>query len=190
MSGVAASRARKLEAFGEEEAGQIFRIHLGESEEERHRDALAALAKCFERLPLAVVLAAELLRKELDFLDDAARSLRLERLRNQIHDVPALFDRAIDARTKTERKLLEAVALCSQEGVWLTLAAGIARLLRRWNGAGSRNWSAFSTATGGTTGGMRSSAPKSFQIVGSHGIVALRQQIEPCLKRIRGILGK
>ena len=49
-------------------------------------------------LPIAIVVGADMLRRELDPVPEAARGLRLERLRNEVHDVAALLGRAITAR--------------------------------------------------------------------------------------------
>jgi hypothetical protein len=62
-----------------------------------------------------------MLRRELDPVPEAARGLRLERLRNDVHDVAALLRRAITARPEQQRRLLNAMALCALEGFWLPL---------------------------------------------------------------------
>src|SRR5208337_2810081 len=106
----------------------IFRIYLGEETLGKHRDALLEFAERVERLPIAIVVGADVLRHELDPVPEAARGLQLERLRNEVHDVAALLQRAIIAQPERERQLLNAMAICSPEGFWLPLAVKVAGL--------------------------------------------------------------
>ena len=69
-----------------------------------------------------------MLRHELDPIPEAAHGLRLERLRNEVHDVAVLLQRAITARPERERRLLNAMAICSPVGFWLPLTVEIAGL--------------------------------------------------------------
>jgi hypothetical protein len=80
-----------------------------------------------ERLPIAIVVGADLLRTELDPIPEAAHGLRLERLRNEVHDVAALLRRAIAARPE-QRRLLDAMAVCAPEGFRLPLTVEITGL--------------------------------------------------------------
>jgi hypothetical protein len=93
------SRAHSLEvkSFSHVEAESIFRLHLGDETVEKHRDALLEFAERVERLPIAIVVGADMLRRELDPVPDAARGLRRESLSNEVHDVAALLRRAITA---------------------------------------------------------------------------------------------
>ena len=75
----------------------IFRIYLEEETAEKHWSALLEFADRVERLPIAVVVGADMLRRELDPIPEAARGLRLERLRNEVQDVAQLLRRAIAA---------------------------------------------------------------------------------------------
>ena len=76
---------------------------------EKHRDTLLEFAERVERLPIAIVVGADMLRRELDPVSEAARGLGLERLRNEVHDVAALLRRAITARPEHEQRLLNAM---------------------------------------------------------------------------------
>jgi hypothetical protein len=89
---------------------------------------LLAFAERVERLPIAVVVGADLLRSELDPVPEAARGLRLERLRNEVHDVGALLRRAVNTRPDEQRRLLNAMAACALEGFWFPLTVEIAGL--------------------------------------------------------------
>jgi tetratricopeptide (TPR) repeat protein len=122
------SSAREVESFSREEAETIFRIYLGEENTARYRTALAEFAERVERLPIAVVVAAAILRGEFGPLDEAARGLRLEGLRNEVHDVAGLLRRAIESQPEREQKLLKAMAVCAPAGFWLQLASEIAGL--------------------------------------------------------------
>ena len=74
------SRAHSLEvkSFSRGEAESIFRIYLGDETTEKHRDALLEFAERMERLPIAIVVGADILREEFDPVPEAARGLRLE----------------------------------------------------------------------------------------------------------------
>jgi TIR domain/NB-ARC domain len=124
------SRAHSLEvkSFSRGEAESIFRIYLDDETVENHRDALLEFAERVERLPIAIVVGADMLRSELDPVPEAVRGLRLDRLRNEVHDVAALLRRAIIARPERERRLLNAMAICALEGFWLPLTVEIAGL--------------------------------------------------------------
>ena len=103
-------------------------LTLGDETVEKHRAALLEFAERVERLPIAIVVGADLLRHELDPVPEATRGLRLERLRNELHDVAALLRRAISARPEQQRRLLDAMAVCALEGFWFPLAVEIAGL--------------------------------------------------------------
>ena len=91
------SRAHSLEvkSFSRDEAESIFQIYLGDEIVEGHPNVLLEFAQRVERLPIAIVVGADMLRYELDPIPEAARGLQLERLRNEVHDVAALLRRAI-----------------------------------------------------------------------------------------------
>ena len=124
------SRAQFLEvtSFSRAEAESIFRIYLDHETVEKHRDALLEFAERMEHLPIAIMVGADILREEFDPVPEAARGLRLEKLRNEVHNVPALLQRAINAQPEKQRRLLNAMGVCALEGFWLSLAVEIAGL--------------------------------------------------------------
>jgi len=117
-----------VDAFTREEVEETFCLFLGKPAVERHRKDLLGFAERVERLPIAVVVGAQLLQAEWGPLDEAARSLALGKLRSQIHDVPSLLKQAIETQGQAERSLLSAAAMCSPDGFWLPLAVSIAGL--------------------------------------------------------------
>ena len=127
----------EVKSFSRGEVESIFRIYLGDETVEKHRDALLEFAEGMERLPIAIVVGADLLRRQLDPVPEVARGLRLERLRNEVPkygvfgkrlSVAGLLQLAIAARPEQERLLLDAMAICVPEGFWLPLAVQIAGL--------------------------------------------------------------
>jgi hypothetical protein len=118
----------EVKSFSQGEAESIFRRYLDDETVEKHRDTLLEFAERVERLPIAVLVGADMLRRELDPVPEAARGLRLERLRNEVHDVAALLRRAITTRPEEQRRLLNAMAVCALEGFWFLLTVEIAGL--------------------------------------------------------------
>jgi tetratricopeptide (TPR) repeat protein len=135
---VDANHRIRVAAFTPAEVEATFRLYLGESTVERHRTELLEFAERVERLPIAVAVAAQLLDNEFGPLKEAARGIRLQKLRTDIHDVPSLLQHAIEAQGPQERGLLRAAALCVPESFWLPLAIGIAGLAPD-QGAQARN---------------------------------------------------
>ena len=127
---ISPTHSREVKRFSRGEAESIFRNYLGDETTEKHRDTLLEFAERVERLPIAIVVGADMLQHELDPVPEAVRRLRLERLRNEVHDVPALLRHAIAARPEEQRRLLNAMAVCALEGFWLPLAAEIAGLTK------------------------------------------------------------
>src|SRR5271165_1044608 len=125
---ISLTHSLEVKSFSRGEAESIFRIYLGDETTEKHHDALLEFAERVERLPIAIVVGADLLRTELDPVRETARGLRLERLRNEVHDVGELLRRAITARPELQRRLLGAMAICTPEGFWLPLTVQIAGL--------------------------------------------------------------
>ena len=113
-----------VESFSAEEAEACFRMYLGGAAVASYRAALMAFAERMERLPLAITVAAAMLRDSADPLEEAAVGLRLADLRS----VAELLQKAVDAQPERERGLLQAAAVCVAEGFWLPLAGQIARL--------------------------------------------------------------
>jgi tetratricopeptide (TPR) repeat protein len=128
LFGLVPSQTEKVERFSPEEVEQVFRKYLPQEAVERHRAALLDLGDRVERLPVAVAVAADLLRRQFGPMDQAARKLALEKLKNEVHDVADLFDKAIQAQGPPERRLLEAASVCAPERFYLPLAFEIARL--------------------------------------------------------------
>jgi hypothetical protein len=62
----------EVKSFSRGEAESIFRIYLKNETVEKHRDALFEFA---ERMPIASVVGAGLLRAERDPIPEAARGL-------------------------------------------------------------------------------------------------------------------
>jgi len=133
-----AAEVEELKSFSEAEAESIFALHLGSAVAAGHREALLDFARRVEWLPVAVVVAADLLEHQYDPLNEAAFALRLEALKNEVHDVPALFARAIAAQREQEQKVLFAAAVCAPQSFWLPLAVEIAGLTEA-QGKESRN---------------------------------------------------
>ncbi|MGB5618518.1 MAG: TIR domain-containing protein, partial [Desulfobacterales bacterium] len=121
-------RTIEVTSFLEQEAESLFQIYLGEELTETHHDALMDLAARVEQLPIAVAVAAEMLSRQFDQLNESAQALKLEELRNQIHDIPELLKQAIASQPEQERQLLRAMAICHPDGFWLPLAADISGL--------------------------------------------------------------
>jgi tetratricopeptide (TPR) repeat protein len=123
-----ATDACEVGSFTPEETEAVFREYLGAETFHRHRESLLQFAGRMERLPIAVSVGADLLRREFGPLDQAARGLAVAKLRNEIHDVSGLLQRAIEAQDECGQRLLAAAAVCAPEGFWLPLAAKIAGL--------------------------------------------------------------
>jgi tetratricopeptide (TPR) repeat protein len=113
-----------VESFSPEEAEACFRKYLGETAVARHRTALLQFTERMERLPLAVAVAAAMLRDSADPVEEAALGLRLA----DLGSVTDVLEKAIQAQPERERRLLQAMAVCVPEGFWLPLAAKIAGL--------------------------------------------------------------
>ena len=135
---ISPTHSLEVKSFSRDEAESIFRIYLGEETTQKHRHVLLEFAERVERLPIAIVFGADMLRRELDPVPEAARGLRLERLRNEVHDVAALLRHAIAARPERQRRLLNAMALCAIDGFWLPLTVEIAGLTEA-EGGDARN---------------------------------------------------
>jgi hypothetical protein len=123
----------QLLSFSEEEAQQLFRLYLaptfGEDELTRCSTALLDFARKVDLLPIAVAVAASLLRaKAASRLDRSIPRLHLDDLSDGVHDVPQLFAKAISSRTERDQRLLAASAVCMSDWFWLPLAARIADL--------------------------------------------------------------
>jgi tetratricopeptide (TPR) repeat protein len=121
---VEAASRELVESFSPEEVEACFLKYLGRELVAGHRAALMAFAERMERLPLAITVAAAMLRDSADPMEEAAVSLRLADLRT----VAELVQKAINAQPEPERMLLQAAAVCAPDGFWLPLAGQIAGL--------------------------------------------------------------
>ena len=123
----------EVEKFTDSEAEELFHTYLddafGKEEVDRSRQPLLDFAARVEMLPIAVAVGASLLRgREASGLGKAVFKLRLDQLDDGAKDVNALFRTAIESQPPREHKLLNACAVCVQEGFWLPLAAQVAGL--------------------------------------------------------------
>jgi tetratricopeptide (TPR) repeat protein len=123
-----AADATEVRSFTPEEVEAVFCEYLGAETFNRHRESLLQFAGRMERLPIAVSVGAELLRREFGPLDQAARGLALAQLRNEVHDVSGLLQRAVESQDECGQRLLAAAAVCAADGFWLPLAAKVAGL--------------------------------------------------------------
>jgi REP element-mobilizing transposase RayT len=138
LPGLIEKQVATVESFTPQEAEEVFRNYLQPETVARHREALLDFAERVERLPIAVTVGADLMRREFGPLTEAARGLALERLRNEVQDVPGLLERAIEAQGPLEQRLLEASAVCAPDCFWLPLAIEIAGLSQT-EGAAARD---------------------------------------------------
>ena len=119
------ARSREaVESFSPAEVEECFRTYLDAADVGRYGPALMAFAERMERLPIAIAVAGAMLRDSVDPLEEAVAGLGLARLRG----VAELLRRAIEAQPETERRLLQACAVCAADGFWLPLAGQIAGL--------------------------------------------------------------
>lgn len=121
-------RSLEVKSFSEEEAESLFSLYLGQETATKHEDSLLKLAERFERLPIAVAVAAEMLASQFGPLDEGTQALKLDQLRTEIHDVPELFQHAITSQPAQDQSLLQAMAVCHPDGFWFPLAADISGL--------------------------------------------------------------
>src|SRR5208337_4774834 len=69
---ISPAHSMEVKSFSQGEAESIFRRYLDNETVEKHRDALLEFAKHVERLRIAIVVGADLLRRELDPVPEAA----------------------------------------------------------------------------------------------------------------------
>jgi tetratricopeptide (TPR) repeat protein len=133
LPGVSPKSTAKVGSFTKAECTELFHAFLdltfSAEEVTKYGDALQGFATKVDRLPIAVAVGATLLQgKAASRLDRGVLKLRLDALSDGLHDVNALFTKAIESQDGREQKFLAACAMCSQEGFWLTLAAQISEL--------------------------------------------------------------
>jgi tetratricopeptide (TPR) repeat protein len=133
LAGVPSNQSHKVESFDERECEMLFHLALdpifGAEEVGQHRDALILFSQRVDMLPIAVAVAASLLRERAaNCLDRGVSQLQPGRLTDGVTDVPALFHEAIISLPQREQCLLAACSVCAQEGLSLSFACEIAQL--------------------------------------------------------------
>jgi tetratricopeptide (TPR) repeat protein/DNA-binding winged helix-turn-helix (wHTH) protein len=113
-----------VENFSTEEIKAYFHAILNDDEVARHWTEILSMADRMGRLPLAISIAARLIRNSTEPVGEVANRLCLD----DIEDVSHLLDKAILAQPKHEQELLRAFAACVPEGVWLPFAGSLAGL--------------------------------------------------------------
>ena len=121
---VEANSREAVESFSLEEAEACFRTYLGGADVVRYRTALMAFAERMERLPIAVAVAAAMLRDNADPVEEAAASLGL----GGLETVADLLRKAVDRKPEADHLLLQAASVCAAGGFWLPLAGQISGL--------------------------------------------------------------
>ena len=121
----------EVKSFCEDEAELLFHNFLdsvfGKAEVTRNSSLLLGFAEKVGMLPIAVAVAASLLRgKRASRLDSSALKLRLDSLHDGVRDVRQLFQQAIATQPERGQELLAASAVCPPEAFWMPLAARIA----------------------------------------------------------------
>ena len=119
---VAASNRLRVNLFSTEEIAACFCAYLNSDEVDRYWAALLSMADRLGRLPLAIAIAARLLRDSIEPVGKAAARLHLD----DLEDVSDLLDKAILAQSEIAQELLRSFSVCAPDGVWLPLAGFIA----------------------------------------------------------------
>ena len=120
-------RETELETFTPGECLDLFREHLPASEVADKEAGYLKLAERLGRLPLAVAVAAGLLRSDIRYsLDRLLNEPRPHKLKNGDLDISGLLSAAIGSVDEPARRLLRAMAVCAAAGFRVDLAAEIA----------------------------------------------------------------
>lgn len=116
--------------FTEPECLDLFRKVLGEKEVAKSEPSAKLLFKRLGYLPIATSVAAGLIKQDVRYtVESLAKKLpQLDKLRFGKDNVGQLLAEAIAAPRASERKLLQAMAVCAPEGFRLSLAAEVAEL--------------------------------------------------------------
>jgi tetratricopeptide (TPR) repeat protein len=115
-------RPLELPVFTEAQCFTFFLDQLGKAHVSRHEEECSQLFARLGYLPLAVGLAASLIREDPRYTISSLVKKDLP------DDVIALIREAIGALDENPQKLLAAMAACAREGFGLDLAAEIAQL--------------------------------------------------------------
>jgi len=116
-----AHRPLSLPLLTGDQCFDLFRRQLGGPEVARYQDECGRLFQRLGYLPIAVAIAAGLIRGDVHFTIPGL-------LRELPGDVTALIREAIGALDPATRRLLAAMSACAAEGFFLDLAAEIAGL--------------------------------------------------------------
>jgi hypothetical protein len=120
-------RPPDLELFTPEECLTLFRAYLAVAEVDAKRHAYLQLSERFGRLPIAVAVAAGLLRSDLRW--NLPRLLAESKPHKLVHgrlDIGDLLGKANGSAGEQARRLLSVMAVCAPAGFRLGLAAEIA----------------------------------------------------------------
>ena len=111
----------QLPLFTEAQCFELFGDVIGREEVEKHTDEARALFRRVEYLPIAIAVAAKLIRKDVRYtIAGMAKNLPA--------DATALLREAVSALSQPARTLLTGMAVCAPEGFRIALAAEIAGL--------------------------------------------------------------
>ncbi len=120
-------RAPELNPFTSEECLDLFKEHLPSADVDSNESEYRRLAERFDRLPIAIAVAAGLLKNDLRYL---LRRLLAEAKPHKLGygdlDTSDLLGKAIASAGEPARRLLSVMAVCAPSGFRLSLAANIA----------------------------------------------------------------
>lgn len=109
-----------LPLFTEDQCLELFRRQIGVEQVARHEASCRSLFARFGYLPIAISISAALIREDVRYTVPGMT----QRVPD---DVTALISEAIEALDAAPRQLLAAMSACAPEGLYLDLAAEIAR---------------------------------------------------------------
>ena len=121
--------APELSLFTPEECLELFRKHLAAGSVDSREPDYLKLSHQLGRLPLAIAVAAGLLRNDLRYtLPRLLAEVNLHKLKHGEFDISRLLASAIASAGDAAGALLSAMAVCAPSGFRLNLAAEIAGL--------------------------------------------------------------
>ena len=122
-------RAPELGVFPPGECLDLFREYLEPSEVARNESDYLNLSESMGRLPIAVAVAAGLLKNDLRYsLSRLLKETNPNKLAHGDLDIGRLLSAAIASAGAESRRLLTAMAVCAPSGFRIGLAAEIARM--------------------------------------------------------------
>jgi TIR domain/NB-ARC domain len=114
-------RAMPLPLFDDDQCFALFRAHVGSADVGRYERECRQLFDRLGRLPLAVAIAAALIREDVRYT--------IPRLAREVtNDETALIREAIGALDDPARRLLASMAACAADGFFLDLATDMTGL--------------------------------------------------------------